>query len=125
MSKLFTISNPILRQTFENKGCSMNFDGKEPVKGYMVSVKGKEQKISVFDFNAGHIDSFIRANLDKLHNRNYFVGTWIDNDLVYIDLSLNMPNKDNALIWGKANGQICIWDVEKKVEIYQMEEETA
>jgi hypothetical protein len=122
MSKLFSISNPIHKQTIENQGCSMNLDGHKPVKGYMVGSRGNEHKVNILDFNAGHIDSFIRSNLDKLHNRNYFVGTWIDNDIVYIDISLNMPNKNNALIWGKANGQICIWDVEKKVEIYQLEE---
>jgi hypothetical protein len=122
MSKLFSISNPIHKQTIENQGCSMNLDGLQPVTGYMVAVKDKEQKINILDFNAGHIDSFIRANLSDLHNRNYFVGTWVNDDIVYLDLSLNMPHKEGALIWGKANGQICIWDVEKKVEIYRLEE---
>jgi WD40 repeat protein len=122
MSKLYSISNPIHKQTIENQGCSMNLDGLQPVTGYMVGTKGNEQKINILDFNAGHIDSFIRRNLDKLHNRNYFVGTWINDDTVYIDISLNMPHKEQALLWGKANGQICIWDVEKKVEIYQLEE---
>lgn len=120
--ELYSISNPIFKQTIENQGCSMNLDGVKPVTGYMVGVRGKELKINILDFNAGHIDSFIRGNLDFLHNRNYSIGTWIDNDIIYLDLSLNMPNKDNALIWGKANGQICIWDVEKKIEIYQLEE---
>jgi hypothetical protein len=120
--RLYSISNPIYKQTIENQGCSMNLDGLKPVTGYMVSFRGKEQKINVLDFNAGHVDSFIRSNLDLLHNRNNFVGTWIDNDIVYLDLSLNILDKDTALVWGKANGQICIWDVKNKVEIYQLEE---
>jgi hypothetical protein len=122
MSKLFSISNPIHKQTIENHGCSMNLDGLQPVTGYMVAVKGKEQKINILDFNAGHIDSFIRANLDYLHNRNYFIGTWIDQDIVYLDLSVNYAYKSEALQLAKTECRICIWDVEKKVEIYQLEE---
>ncbi|HZK70620.1 MAG TPA: hypothetical protein VFD03_03740 [Clostridia bacterium] len=119
---MYSISNPIHKQTIENQECRMNLDGVKPVEGYMVSFRSKEHKINVLDFNVGHVDSFIRSNLDLLHNRNCFVGTWIDNDIVYIDISLNISDKDQALIWGKANGQICIWDVKKKVEIYQLEE---
>ena len=121
-SRLYSISNPIFRKTVENQGCSMNLDGHEPVNGYMVGTKGNEVRVNVLEFNAGHIDSFIRAHLYALHNRNYFVGTWISNDVVFIDLSLNLEKKETALIYGKASGQLCIWDVEKKVEIYQLEE---
>ena len=120
--ELYSISNPIFRQTIENQGCSMNLDGVSPVHGYMVSIQGKEQKINILDFNAGHVDSFIRTNLDKLHDRDYFIGTWIDNDVVYLDLSINRPDLSVALFIAKHTHQICIWDVEKKVEIYQMEE---
>ena len=88
----------------------------------MVSIQYKEQKISILDFNAGHVDSFIRAKLDILHNRNMFIGTWIDNDIVYIDISHNVKSKIAALICAKEGHQICIWDVLNKVEIYQLEE---
>ena len=121
-TRLYSISNPIFRKTVENQGCSMNLDGHEPVKGYMVGTKGNEVRINVSELNAGHIDSFIRSHLYALHNRIYFVGTWIDNDQVYIDLSINILEKDTALIYGKASGQLCIWDVERRVEIYQLDE---
>ena len=122
MKKLYSISNPIFKQTIENQGCSMNLDGLSPVNGYMVGISGHEKKVNISDFNAGHIDSFIRANLYVLFDRNYFIGTWIDNDMVYIDISENIQSKKTALIHAKESGQVCIWDVEKKVEIYQMEE---
>ena len=124
MRKLYSISNPIFRQTIENQGCSMNLDGISPVTGYMVGTKGNEVKVNVLDFNAGHIDSFIRSNLSPLYDRTYFVGTWIDNDVVYMDISVNCQSKAEALRRGKENGQICIWDVLNKVEIYQLQEET-
>ena len=122
MKKLYSISNPIFKQTIENQGCSMNLDGLSPVNGYMVGISGHEKKVNISDFNAGHIDSFIRANLSLLHSRYYFIGTWIDNDMVYIDISINYTYKCEALEVAKKSGQICIWDVEKKVEIYQLEE---
>jgi len=123
--ELYSISNPIFKQTIENQGCSMNLDGVSPVHGYMVGIFGHELRVNILEFNSGHVDGFIRANLDYLHYRNTYIGTWIDNDLVYIDLSISCPDLESALFIGKINHQICIWNVEKKVEIYQLEEETA
>ena len=122
MSKLFSISNPIFKQTIENQGCSMNMKSLIPDSGYMVSLKGMELKINVIDFSPEHVDHFIRKNLSCLFNKSCYIGTWINNDLVYLDISLNIKDKNQALEYAKANGQICIWDVEKKVEIYQLEE---
>jgi hypothetical protein len=120
--KLFTIAGVIARKTIEDQGCSMNLNGHEPVTGYMVGIEGTERKELLLDFNEGHVDSFIRANLGKLHDRNYFVGTWINGDIVVIDCSINCPDLESALLMGKINHQVCIWSVINKREIYQLEE---
>ena len=122
--ELYSISYPIFKKTIENQGVSMNLDGLKPVTGYMVGLKGHEVRINISDFNEGHIDSFIRSHLYILHNRKAYIGTWIKNDTVYIDLSINLDNKAVALAYCSYNGQICIWDVLNKVEIYQLQEET-
>jgi hypothetical protein len=90
MKNLYAVAPLIAGKTIESQGCSLNLDGYVPVKGYMIGIKGKELKVNILDFNTGQIDHFIRANLDFLHKRNYFVGTWINGDQVYIDLSLNL-----------------------------------
>ena len=65
MREIFYSSAPLIAiHTIENHGCSMNLDEMQPVTGYMVSVKGKELKVNILDFNTGQIDHFIRANLD-------------------------------------------------------------
>ena len=120
--KLYSISNPIFRQTVENQGCSMNLDGVSPVHGYMVGIFGHELRVNILEFNSGHVDGFIRANLDYLHYRNTYIGTWIENDVVYLDISNNIQDKIQALKCANIERQICIWDVEKKVELYQLEE---
>ena len=88
----------------------------------MVSLKGKEQKINILDFAEWQVNVFILRNSEHLCKPNHFIGTWVSEDIVYLDLSVNLSNRDIALAYGKANGQICIWDNEKKVEIYQLEE---
>ena len=120
--ELYSISNLIFRQTVENQGCSMNLDGVSPVHGYMVGIFGHELRVNILEFNSGHVDGFIRANLDYLHYRNTYIGTWIENDVVYLDISNNIQDKIQALKCANIERQICIWDVEKKVELYQLEE---
>jgi hypothetical protein len=115
---LYTIASPIYRKTVENQGCSMNLDGIEPVEGYMVSIAGREQKINALAFNDAHVDSFIRANLDKLYLRSFFIGTWMHEDQVVIDIYMNvLYDLDYAKQIAVDNGQIAIWDVLNKKEI--------
>jgi hypothetical protein len=116
------LSALIATKTIQDQGYSVNLEGHEPVKGYMVGLKGSELKINVLDFNSEHVDHFIRKNLGVLYYRRAYIGTWIDNDLVYIDISTNIMYKDQALKAAKIEGQQCIWDIKEKKEIYQLEE---
>jgi len=114
------LANLIYRKTLESQGCSVNLDGSEPQSGYMVGLKGYELKVNILDLQPEHIDHFIRKNCDQLFNRKYFIGTWIEGETAYIDISINLKNKLVALAYGLFNGQICIWDVVRKLEIYKL-----
>jgi hypothetical protein len=117
MKQLFSIAYPIFKKTIESSGCSLNLSECAPVSGYMISLKGYETRVQILKFAPACIDQFIRANLPKLFDRNYFVGTWINQDEVYLDLSLNIPDKHAALSLARINGQIAIFDVLNNTEI--------
>ncbi len=112
------LSEFIYRKTVQNQGCSINLDGREPESGFMVSYQNTEKRVKLFDFSAMHIESFIRANLGSLHQRGNFIGTWIDNDIVFIDISFNVPDRQLAITLARKFGQIAIFDVNEKKSIY-------
>jgi hypothetical protein len=116
------IAKRIYTETIEKQGVSVNMDGLIPVKGYMVGLYSCEKKINILEFTVNDVEKYILNHADFLFNPIYFVGTWINNDVVYMDISTNIMHKDQALKCAKIELQICIWDVEKKVEIYQLEE---
>jgi hypothetical protein len=120
--KLFTICSPIYAQTIEKQNCSMNLAGNYPKIGYLAGMKNKERWINITEFNKAHIDSFIRSNLDKLFNKHCYIITSVNGDIVTLDLALNIPSEELAFRFAESNGQICIWDIERKLEIYQLEE---
>ena len=117
-----SISKTIADKTIENQGCNMNVFGQKPLTGYMVSLKGKEVRELLLDFNQNHIENFIKANSLALHgNPGLYIGTWVNGDQVCIDLSVNLRNKAIAIAYGVLNGQTCIYDVLNKKEIYWLE----
>jgi hypothetical protein len=100
----------------------MNLAGNCPKNGYLAGLRGKERWINITEFNKGHIDSFIRANLGQLFDKNCYIITSVSGDIVTMNLALNYVNKETAFRFAESNGQICIWDIERKLEIYQLEE---
>jgi hypothetical protein len=121
MNHLFSLSNPIYRHTIENSGYSVNLDNSIPVTGYMVSLKGYEKQINILTFCPSDIDQFIRANLSVLYNRKCYIGTWIENDIVFIDISMNLQNKRASLAFAQDNGQIAIFDILNNKTIYTLQ----
>jgi hypothetical protein len=118
------LSGIVYRETIEKQGCSLNLDGLQPAGGYMVSLKGYEQRVPVLEFSTMHVESFIRANLGLLNDRNLYIGTWIDQELVYIDISVNQTELKEALRIAKVNGQLAIYSIEsgRTIELYSIPE---
>lgn len=49
--------------------------------------------------------------------KNYHIGLWVNNNMLYIDLSLKVDNLMKAMEVGYNANQKAIWDNAKKVEI--------
>lgn len=116
-----SISNLITRKTIENQGFSVNLNETIPESGFMVSLKGCELQVNILDFNSGYIDKFIDDNIKLLSNPKCFIGTWVENDTVFIDISMNLQNRRASLAFAQDNGQIAIFDVLNNKTIYLLQ----
>jgi hypothetical protein len=112
--------NKIYQKTIENQFYVVNIEGKEPVTGYTVSTIGNELRIKLSDFTPEKIDKYIKTKL--LRYPYAYFGTWILDDTVYIDVLYYTECKAIAIEAGKMFGQVCIWDISSKQEIYWLSE---
>ena len=95
-----------------NNGASYNITTGilNPNSGFFVSLPNREQQINRNDFNTSVLADFINNNSDLLSNENNFVGGWIENDIVYLDVSEQIADKRTALNLGVQRNQLAIYD---------------
>lgn len=101
----------ILKTTKQNGGASINLHGDSAKTGYMVSIK--DCVIAPLDkFNKKMIKKVMKQNKELLKENGY-LGTWIDNGKVYIDISKNIKSRNQAINLGIKNKQLGIFDLNK------------
>lgn len=86
-------------------------------RGYYVSITNNNDN----DLNKAidNLNKIYAENLNK-DNRNFlFIGGWVDEQdkTFYLDLSLHLNNKQNALFIAKLFKQKAIWDIKNLKEI--------
>ena len=96
-------------------GFSLNKKSKSPDKGYMVSLNGYEQKIPENNLNSEVIKQYMNTHKKVLQD-NYF-GAWLDNGIVYLDISKNILDKYEAIRLALECNQIGIYEVETQSTI--------
>jgi hypothetical protein len=102
----------------KNGGFSLNKDGKVPVTGYMISCKDL-YKITLSDLTPDKLDNAI-LEASKI---NGFIGGWLDvnsddKNNFYLDISINIKDKDEAIELAKKNNQLAIFDIATGESIY-------
>lgn len=83
-----------------------------PTRGYMVSLKGFEKKLKG-SLDTDIVMDYVYSELDStglLNNHHTYLGIWLKEGTWYLDVSINMDDRDSAIAFGKANEQIAIWD---------------
>lgn len=115
-----------LRSTIVNGGASYNVVTGElnPKVGYMVAISGHERIIENVT-NEKQLQYLIADYLkDKaiilvsgITDNNKFIGTWINEGKLYLDVSVNIADKDAAIALAKSSNQLAIWDCENQTEI--------
>lgn len=136
---MFTVYNPrvIIEDTIKNDGGSFTLDGDGVFfeSGYMVALYGYEHQVtlpdcmfpqlerslhSVVGQYMQHINRIFRIyedDDDDLKDMRVYIGTWINEDVIYLDVSRNIEDKDEAINYAKWNKQKAVWDNVNKCEI--------
>ena len=105
-------SNKFIQLLKDNSGVSYNMITKEynPNKGYFVSLPNLETKVSLQSLSVDDIVTFINRHRTLLQDNKKFVGGWIDNEVVYLDISEQIFDKREALERGYKHSQLAIYN---------------
>ena len=107
----------IIEEIKENNGGTYNKEYKtiNAKQGYMVSLQGYERKCRTEE----ETEKAIMENMETVRGLdNAYLGAWIDEGITYIDISVLVENKEDALELGKINNQLAIYDIENNGSIY-------
>lgn len=108
-----------IKKIIENKGETLTKELKKASinGGYMVSLEGAEIQKNINDING--IKKAIEEKQETIKNKNnLYIGLWIDNNIMYIDISINIIDKVDALEFAKYNKQLAIYDIINNDSVY-------
>jgi hypothetical protein len=84
----------------------------------MVSLPNCEEIFNADDLCATVLSEYIIDNADELSSEHSFVGLWIDNGMVYLDVSVKYDDLETACYVGIINDQKAIYDNANAVAIH-------
>ena len=111
---MIDLKNEILK----NGGFTIDYQLKkaEEKKGYYVSEYGTEKTIKKSDIK--QLDAIIEKYQEMIKNKkNVYIGAWISNDIIYIDISKHYKDKKQAIKQGIYNKQLAIYDIANNCSI--------
>jgi hypothetical protein len=114
---LKVVSNQIYLDTLKNAGGSFSINKQVANKGYICAFKNLLE-IPIKDFSVSLIEKLIKENYKLLNKHNVYFGTWIDNNVVYIDLSKNYKYKNACVKFAKKFKELAIFDLNTFTSIY-------
>lgn len=128
LTDITIMSNLILfrKSILNNGGGSYNLlNGQlNPTDGFMVSIADhetilKQDWIPQLQY---HIASYIKEKAHilcgGLTNQRYFIGAWVENDELYLDVSTKVTTREEAIRIAIDNGQKAYYDNGKQETIY-------
>ena len=110
------ITNATINSILRNGGATINYNGErvQMKSGYQVS-KHDLVVMPAEDFNK----YIIKALVATLTSRGEYLGVWVDNNKVYIDVSHRVATKREAMERGKELNQLTIlkWSTMQCLEV--------
>lgn len=107
------ISEKALGLTKANGGVTINLNGDIPTKGYSVATdKATEKVIKLDKITQKDVDSYIDEHFEDLQKEGNYLGMWIDEGQIYLDVPTVFTDKVAAVKAGKAADQLGIFDLE-------------
>jgi hypothetical protein len=118
------VASDIVRFTQEWGGLSINMvDGSMPTTGYMVAKPPEFGRIvDEIDFinpvkGPKILSDYMKTHKNDLGNGKNYLGTWLNESKVYLDVAENIQELFEAIRLGKERNQKAIWDVANLDEI--------
>lgn len=101
-----------IEKIIKNGGATLTKELEETqdTKRFVVSLYGKEQ---VFKLN--QLEELEQAVLSYARSlkKGYYIGLWVNDNKVYLDVSTSFNRKNQAMKFGKDNKQIAIFDTKE------------
>lgn len=106
-------------EIIKNEGATLdkNYNNFNSNNGFMVSIKGQEIKVNKNDIQG--IKKEIEKKRDFIGNKKgLYIGLWLDNEIMYVDVSIHIIDYMEALEIARNNEQLAIFDLKNKDSIY-------
>lgn len=106
-------------EIIENEGATLdyNYNNFKSENGYMVSLKGQEVKVNKNDIE--NIKKEIEKKREFIKDKKgLFIGLWLENDILFIDISIHIINYLKALEVARNNEQKAIYNLKDNDSIY-------
>ena len=108
-----------IMEIIKNEGATLDKDYNNFMsdRGFIVSIKGQEVKVDKNDIE--EIKKEIEKKREFIKNKEgLYIGLWLEDDTIYIDVSIHIINYLKALEVARKNEQKAIFDLKNKDNIY-------
>lgn len=111
----------LMTRLYYRGGFTVNARGLMPAAGFMVSYAGYEKSFDAASFDARDILEYVTQYREELSKAGACLGGWYDNEeskRIYLDISVCIPDRVEAITAGKLNGQRAIFDIAAGESVY-------
>ena len=115
--KIYKICNDIIKNIdniIKEGGVTIDREGKpfQLKSGFFTSIEGMEQTYNINNINIQKLKFNIIQNLQYINiYKNMFLGFWMDQNILYIDISKHFNKKQDAINFGIKNNQKAIYNI--------------
>ena len=112
--------NKLIQLTLQNEGCSLSFNSGifNPNVGYFSSYKDSEFKIKIEDFTEAKVRvlmiPYLIKNKELVKTNTSFIGTWVHEGLVYLDISKQFEHESACRTFTINNKQLAYYSARDK-----------
>lgn len=100
-----------------NGGATVSIYGASlPTDGYYVSDEGGAI-VSADIFNPADVQAFITRHESALLQSGAYLGAWLSDGKVYLDVTRHFDTLSDAMRHGADNHQLAIWDITNSAEL--------
>ena len=102
-------------------GFTYGIGGYRPTEGYAVAIAGRERSHTAqrnYERTATSISIYARLNYDVLQLPGFYLGAWLDDGRIYLDVVRVFSDRDMALEAGKRNHQLAVFDLTTQEAIF-------